>query len=179
MAFVEQPMAIAQLMPLRKCSRVSRRAGVRSSHTASTMRRPQAALMRRWAASTAGMALAPGRLMPQASARPIIVAAVPMVMQVPWLRTMPASTSCHCAAVMRPARFSSQYFQASVPEPSAWPRHCPRTIGPAGRKTKGSPMLSAPITSPGVVLSQPPMSTAPSTGWLRSSSSVSMASRLR
>ncbi len=32
---------------------------------------------------------------------------------------------------------------------------------------------------PGVVLSQPPMSTAPSTGWLRSSSSVSMARKLR
>ena len=35
------------------------------------------------------------------------------------------------------------------------------------------------MISPGVVLSQPPMSTAPSIGWLRNNSSVSMASRLR
>ena len=40
-------------------------------------------------------------------------------------------------------------------------------------------MLIAPITRPGVVLSQPPISTAPSIGWLRSSSSASMARKLR
>ena len=40
-------------------------------------------------------------------------------------------------------------------------------------------MLTAPMTRPGVVLSQPPISTAPSSGWLRSSSSVSMARKLR
>ena len=40
-------------------------------------------------------------------------------------------------------------------------------------------MVSAPISRPGVVLSQPPISTAPSTGWLRRSSSVSMARKLR
>ncbi len=37
----------------------------------------------------------------------------------------------------------------------------------------------APIKRPGVVLSQPPSSTAPSTGWLRSSSSASIASMFR
>ena len=40
-------------------------------------------------------------------------------------------------------------------------------------------MLIAPMTNAGVVLSQPPISTAPSIGWLRNSSSVSIASRLR
>ena len=40
-------------------------------------------------------------------------------------------------------------------------------------------MLIAPISRPGVVLSQPPISTAPSSGWLRNNSSVSIASRLR
>ena len=40
-------------------------------------------------------------------------------------------------------------------------------------------MLIAPIKSPGVVLSQPPISTAPSIGWLRNSSSASMARKLR
>ena len=43
----------------------------------------------------------------------------------------------------------------------------------------GKPALKAPITSPGVVLSHPPISTAPSTGWERISSSASIARRLR
>jgi hypothetical protein len=38
-------------------------------------------------------------------------------------------------------------------------------------------MLMAPINSPGVVLSQPPINTAPWTGKLRRFSSVSIASR--
>ena len=37
----------------------------------------------------------------------------------------------------------------------------------------------APMIRAGVVLSQPPISTAPSAGWERSSSSVSMARKLR
>ncbi len=80
---------------------------------------------------------------------------------------------------MLPARFSSQYFQVSEPEPSTWPCQLPRSIGPAGMKIAGTPMLIAPISRPGVVLSQPPSSTAPSIGWLRRSSSTSIASMLR
>ena len=57
--------------------------GVRSSHTISTMRRPVSALMRMWLASAAGIDEAPGRVMPSVSAMAIMVAAVPMVMQVP------------------------------------------------------------------------------------------------
>ena len=37
---------------------------------------------------------------------------------------MPPSISFHSASPMRPARFSSQYFQASEPEPSGLPRQC-------------------------------------------------------
>ncbi len=135
--------------------------------------------MRGWLASAAGIDDAPGSVRPSASAMPIIVAAVPMVMQVPWLRAMPASTSAHCASPILPARRSSQYFQVSEPEPRTLPFQLPRSIGPAGRKMHGSPALKAPISSPGVVLSQPPISTAPSTGWQRSSSSVSIARKLR
>ena len=34
---------------------------------------------------------------------------------------MPASTPSHCLSVILPARRSSQYFQASEPEPRVWP----------------------------------------------------------
>ena len=80
---------------------------------------------------------------------------------------------------MRPARSSSQYFQLSLPLPSVLPCQLPRSMGPAGRKMAGTSMLVAPSSSPGVVLSQPPISTAPSTGCARSSSSTSIASMLR
>ena len=46
-------------------------------------------------------------------------------------------------------------------------------------KSVGRFIDSAPITSAGVVLSQPPISTQPSAGYERSNSSASIASRLR
>ena len=108
-----------------------------------------------------------------------MVAAVPIVMQKPGDRAMPPSMAFQSSSVIVPAQRSVQYFQRSVPLPSGWPFQLPRSIGPAGRKMAGRFMLIAPISSPGVVLSQPPISTAPSTGRLRSASSVSIASRLR
>ena len=47
-------------------------------------------------------------------------------------RAMPPSISAQSSSLMRPARFSSQYFQASEPEPSTWPCQLPRSCGPAG-----------------------------------------------
>jgi hypothetical protein len=45
---------------------------------------------------------------------------------------MPPSTSVQSLSEMLPARRSSQYFQASEPEPSVWPFQLPRSMGPAG-----------------------------------------------
>ncbi len=102
-----------------------------------------------------------------------------MVMQVPQDRAMPFSISCQSSCVMLPARSSSQYFQVSLPEPSVLPFQLPRSIGPAGMKIAGRLAEIAPISIAGVVLSQPPISTRPSSGWPRAISSTSMASRLR
>ena len=82
-ALVEQPMAMATAMALRKAERVWIFAGVRSSHTMSTMRRPAAAAMRMWLTSAAGMDDVPGSVMPMTSAIAVMVDAVPMVMQWP------------------------------------------------------------------------------------------------
>ena len=133
MALVEPPSAMCTLMAFSKLAAVRILSGVRSSHTISTMRRPATAHMRGWPASAAGMAEAPGSVMPIASAMLIMVAAVPIVMQVPNERAMPFSISAQSASLMRPARFSSQYFHTSEPEPSCWPRQLPRSIGPAGQ----------------------------------------------
>ena len=132
MALVEPPIAMWTRMALSKAGDVRIFSGVRSSQTISTMRRPAAAHMRGCAASAAGIEEAPGSVNPKASVIAIIVAAVPITMQVPKERAMPPSSSAQSASLMRPARFSSQYFQASDPEPSSWPRQLPRSWGPAG-----------------------------------------------
>ena len=82
-ALVEQPIAIATAIAFSNAGRVWMRAGVRSSHTISTMRRPDSEHRRMWPASAAGMEDPPGSTMPTASAIAVMVLAVPMVMQVP------------------------------------------------------------------------------------------------
>ena len=126
-------MAMCTAMAFWNAAGVRMRSGVRSSHTISTMRRPAWAHMRGWPASAAGSDEAPGSASPRASAMAIMVAAVPIVMQVPNERATPLSISAQSASVMLPARFSSQYFHTSEPEPSACPRQLPRSIGPAGQ----------------------------------------------
>ena len=120
--------------------------------------------MAAWRESGAGMEAAPGSVRPSASAALVMVEAVPMVMQWPGERAMPCSISCQSFSVMLPARSSAQYFHESEPEPSVAPPQLPRSIGPAGMKIAGRFMLVAPMMRAGVVLSQPPISTAPSAG---------------
>src|SRR6185437_4045764 len=112
--------------------------------------------MRGWLESGAGIDEAPGSDSPSASAIAIMVAAVPITMQVPNERAMPPSISVHSSSVMLPARFSVQYFHTSEPEPRISPRQLPRSMGPAGTYIIGTPALVAPMIRPGVVLSQPP-----------------------
>ena len=127
----------------------------------STMRRPVAVAIRAWRESAAGIDAAPGSVTARAPrSRDVIVDAVPIVMQWPGERAMPFSISSHASSVSLPARFSAQYFQMSEPRAERTGRcQSPRSIGPAGMKIAGRFMLIAPISSAGVVLSQPPIST--------------------
>ena len=164
MALVEPPSAMSTAMALSKDAEVTTSRGLRSSHTICTTRRPHASAMREWFESTAGIDEEPGSARPSTSTRLIIVAAVPMVMQVPAERAMPSSISPQASSSMLPARSSAQYFQESLPLPSVVPRQFPRSIGPAGMNTAGRFIDSAPMMSAGVVLSHPPISTQPSAG---------------
>ena len=89
--------------------------GFRSSQTMSTMRLPVSVAIRAWRESGAGIDAAPGSVKPSASAAPVIVEAVPIVMQWPGERAMPFSISSQSSSVMLPARSSAQYFQVSLP----------------------------------------------------------------
>ena len=95
----------------------------------------------------------------------VIVEAVPIVMQWPGERAMPSSISCQSASVMLPgAQLGPVLPDVGAASRATWPRQLPRSIGPAGTKIAGRSIESAPMSSAGVVLSQPPMSTAPSIG---------------
>ncbi len=76
---------------------------------------------------------APGSVMPIASARAVMVDAVPITMQKPGERAMPFSMAFQSSAVMLPAQRSAQNFQPSDPLPSGCPFQLPRSMGPAGR----------------------------------------------
>src|SRR4029453_584023 len=115
--------------------------------------------------------------MPSASTPDAFVDAVPMPMHEPADRDMLASASMNCSSVMTPALTSSLNFQTSVPEPMSWPQYLPFSIGPPDTPPAGTSQLAAPMTSDGVVLSQPHSSTTPSIGFARIDSSTSMLTR--
>ena len=108
-----------------------------------------------------------------------MVDAVPMVMQWPADRDMHASASKKSAIFILPARTSSLICHTPVPEPMRSPWKLPLSIGPPETTIAGTSQLAAPISSDGVVLSQPHSSTTPSMGLPRIDSSTSMLARLR
>ncbi len=82
-----------------------------------TMRLPTRWASRERRASTAGIAALVGIAIPSASTRHAIVEAVPIVMQWPAERLIPASASRKSSADIIPQRTSSLNFHTCVPEP--------------------------------------------------------------
>ncbi|MDT4855057.1 hypothetical protein FQZ97_893950 [compost metagenome] len=108
-----------------------------------------------------------------------MVEAVPMVLQVPAERDMPASAAKNWCSLISPALSDSCSRHTAVPEPMSLPSSLPLSIGPPVTTMAGMSQLAAPISSAGVVLSQPVSSTTASTGLPRMASSTSMLARLR
>ncbi len=81
MALVLPPMAMSATIALWKASLSTKREGLRSFQTFSTICRPNAAAMRQCRASLAGMLDAPVSVRPSVSVIAVIVEAVPIVMQ--------------------------------------------------------------------------------------------------
>ena len=78
-----------------------------------------------------------------------------------------------------PPAVRSSISRRRCPIPGSDRASCHGASGPAGMTMAGRFALVAPITSAGIVLSQPPIRTTPSTGYDRSASSASIARRLR
>ena len=108
-----------------------------------------------------------------------IVEAVPMVLQVPAERDMPASAERNWCRSISPAFSDSCSCHTAVPDPMSRPASLPLSIGPPLTTIAGTSQLAAPIISAGVVLSQPTSSTTASIGLPRIASSTSIAARLR
>jgi hypothetical protein len=117
--------------------------------------------------------------MPSTSASRPIVDAVPMVLQCPGERIIDDSDSRNACPDRVPARTSSDSRHTSVPQPRGTPRNVPFSIGPPGTTTAGRSTDAAAMSNAGIVLSQPPSSTTPSTGLARIISSIDIAARLR
>src|SRR4029079_13589769 len=110
------------------------------------------------------MAPPPGGGMPRASASAFIVEAVPMVLQWPIDGAEAAAISRNSRLSMRPAVSDSPAFHTTVPEPALSPFHQPFNIGPPDRTIAGIFTVAAAMRQAGVVLSQPVISTTPSSG---------------
>ena len=108
-----------------------------------------------------------------------IVEAVPMVLQVPAERDMPDSADMNWCKVIEPAFICSCNCHTAVPEPMSLPFNLPFSMGPPLTTMVGMSTLAAPISSAGVVLSQPTSSTTASIGLPRIDSSTSIEARLR
>ncbi len=143
------------------------------------MRRPTSRHSTLRRESTAGIAAFVGSPMPSDSTIDAIVDAVPIVMQWPAERDWQLSTSIMSSSVNSPVLSFSVTCQTIVPDPMSWPRNLPFSIGPPEMPIVGRSTDAAPISSAGVVLSQPIISTTPSNGFARIDSSTSMATWLR
>jgi hypothetical protein len=109
MALVEQPIAMATVMALERGARQFGGCQVFPDHAdnaaAASGGHAGCGLNRRRESTTRRQRQA------HRPAMPVMVLAVPMVMQ--WLAAYAAFDSSHCALLILPARRSSQYFQVS------------------------------------------------------------------
>ena len=110
------------------------------------------------------MAAAPGSCMPSASASEFMVVAVPIVLQKPTDGAAAAAICINASASISPAAIRCRASQITVPEPARRPSCQPFNIGPTDSASAGMPTVAAAISSAGVVLSQPMVSTTPSIG---------------
>ena len=159
---VDAPMAMLTLMALRRASRVMILRGVRSSFTMATIRRPDCLAMRRFFALTAWARPQPGRLMPRASARQLMVLAVPSMEQVPTPGRAASSIFINSSSVSLPVWVRPISSRMSVRVIASMSLYFPGSMGPPGMTMAGMFSLMAAISMPGTILSQPGSITMPS-----------------
>ena len=163
-ALVDPPIAELTRIAFRNAARVRMSDGFRSAATISTMRRPVSQAHSWRSRCGAGIAAEPGSDIPRASVRLFIVVAVPMVLQNPVEGAELATSLINWALSISPAASISRAFHTIVPEPVRSPLNQPLSMGPTDSAIAGMLTVAAAISAAGVVLSQPMVSTTPSSG---------------
>ena len=110
------------------------------------------------------MAAQPGSDMPSASASAFMVEAVPMVLQWPIEGARRGDHVDEFLVVDLAGRAAWRACHIAVPEPARSPFHQPLSIGPPDSTIAGMFTVAAAMMQAGVVLSQPVISTTPSSG---------------
>ena len=110
------------------------------------------------------MAAQPVSDMPSASASAFMVEAVPIVLQWPMEGAESIAACKNSSSSMVPAASLRRERQMTVPEPARSPSCQPSSIGPPESTIAGMSTVEAAIRAEGVVLSQPVVSTTPSSG---------------
>ncbi len=116
---------------------------------------------------------------PSVSAMQAMVEAVPITMQVPEVGISWSCARSRSGPSSEPARNAAHSRRQSVQAPSRVPSCLPASIEPTLTTIAGMSAEIAPISSAGMVLSQPPISTTASSGSALIISSTSIAIRLR
>ena len=93
-----------------------------------------------------------------------IVLAVPMVLQCPIEGAEFIAAVRNWSRSISPAANCCRDFQITAPDPTNWSPSWPSSIGPPDSTMAGMSTVEAAMIAAGVVLSQPVVSTTPSSG---------------
>ena len=118
---VEPPMAEFTTMAFSNAFLVRMRAGVKSSRTIPTMRRPVSYAILPRSPYGAGIAAQPGSDIPRASASEFIESAVPMVLQCPALSVDAQVLSINWPTLISPAASRRRASHSVMPDPDSLP----------------------------------------------------------
>ena len=138
--------------------------GRKSSRTISTARIPVRYAICPRSRYAAGIAAQPVNDSPKASAIAFIVEAVPIVLQCPIDGAEAIAACKNCSRSISPAAYLCRACQITMPDPTSALPSCPSSIGPPDSTMAGISTVDAAMIAAGVVLSQPVVSTTPSSG---------------
>ena len=93
-----------------------------------------------------------------------IVEAVPIVLQWPMDGALSKAVCRNSSRLISPAAYLRRDCQITVPDPASLPSCQPSSIGPPDSTMAGMSTVAAAMIADGVVLSQPVVSTTPSSG---------------
>ena len=170
---------MAPATPLSKASRVRICRGVMPRRSSSMTCRPDCLAMRLWRLDTAGAVPQPGRDMPSTSVSIHMELAVPRWAQLPTVGKAASSAFFISSTVQLPCSTRPGNSRSSLEQNRGLPPTLPGSMGPPVTTMAGMSSRAAAMSMPGMILSQPGMSTMASKWWACTTISMESAMRSR